>query len=57
MEQAKYDDTSQTILNHIKMASFIQMCNILEKDNPNDEEFGNKIRVCIKTFTKNNKNS
>lgn len=45
------------ILDQIKMTSFIQMCNILEKDNPNDEEFGNKIRVCIKTFTKNNKNS
>lgn len=45
---------SEIVLNQIKMTSFIQMCTILEKDNPNDTEFGNKIRKCIKTFNKNN---
>lgn len=47
-------NASNLILDQIKMTSFIQMCNILEKDNPNDTEFGNKIRKCIKTFNKNN---
>jgi len=45
---------SEIILNIIKMRSFIQMCTILEKDYPNDGEFGTKIRKCIKTFNQNN---
>ena len=46
--------TSEIVLNQIKMTSFIQMCTILENQNPNDTEFGNKIRKCIKTFNQNN---
>jgi hypothetical protein len=43
------------VLEQIKSNSFIQMCTILEKDCPNDTEFGNKIRKIIKTFNENNK--
>ena len=45
---------SEIVLEQIKMKSFIQMCTILENQNPNDTEFGNKIRKCIKTFNQNN---
>lgn len=45
---------SEIVLEQIKMTSFIQMCTILEKNNPNDTEFGAKIRNCIKTFNENN---
>ena len=57
------DDITNTIINKspidifldkIKMTSFIQKCTILENQNPNDTEFGNKIRKCIKTFNQNN---
>lgn len=45
---------SEIVLEQIKVRSFIQMCTILEKNNPNDTEFGTKIRKCIKTFNENN---
>lgn len=53
-EHRKKINASNLILDQIKMTSFIQMCTILEKDNPNDREFGTKIRKFIKTFNQNN---
>ena len=47
-------NASNLILDQIKMTSFIQMCEILEKENPNDTELGNKIRKIIKTYNQNN---